>query len=62
VDRLCGARDQVANGLEIESSLLGSRGTLEQVVAAKSAEGLMMGWQKELMKEPLSWVQSGAGI
>ena len=50
VDRLCGARDQVANGLEIESSLLGSRGTLEQVVAAKSAEGLMMGWQKELMK------------
>lgn len=57
VDRLCGARDQVANGLEIESSLLGSRGTLEQVVAAKSAEGLMMGWQKELMKEPLGWVQ-----
>ena len=62
VDRLCGARDQVANGLEIESSLLGSRGTLEQVVAAKSAEGLMMGWQKELMKEPLSWVQVGEGV
>ena len=62
VDRLCGARDQVANGLEIESSLLGSRGTLEQVVAAKSAEGLMMGWQKELMKEPLSWVQGEAGV
>ena len=62
VDRLCGARDQVANGLEIESSLLGSRGTLEQVVAAKSAEGLMMGWQKELMKEPLSWVQGGEGV
>ena len=62
VDRLCSARDQVANGLEIESSLLGSRGTLEQVVAAKSAEGLMMGWQKELMKEPLSWVQNGASV
>ena len=62
VDRLCGARDQVANGLEIESSLLGSRGTLEQVVAAKSAEGLMMGWQKELMKEPLRWVQGGEGV
>lgn len=62
VDRLCGARDQVANGLEIESSLLGSRGTLEQVVAAKSAEGLMMDWQKELMKEPLSWVQGGEGV
>ena len=42
--------------MEIESSLLGSRGTLEQVVAAKSAEGLMMGWQMDLMKEPLSWV------
>ncbi len=56
VDRLCGARDQVAAQLEIESSLLGSRGTLEQVVAAKSAEGLMMGWQMDLMKEPLSWV------
>lgn len=62
VDRLCSARDQVANGLEVESSLLGSRGTLEQVVAAKSAEGLMMGWQKELMKEPLGWVQSGASV
>lgn len=62
VDRLCSARDQVANGLEIESSLLGSRGTLEQVVAAKSADGLMMGWQKELMKEPLSWVQGGQSV
>jgi hypothetical protein len=46
----------VAAGLEIESSLLGSRGTLEQVVAARSAEGLMMGWQSELLKEPLGWV------
>jgi ribonuclease D len=59
VDRLCAARDQVAAGLEIESSLLGSRGTLEQVVAAKSAEGLLMAWQMELMKEPLAWVVSG---
>lgn len=56
VDRLCAARDEVAAGLEIESSLLGSRGTLEQVVAARSAEGLMMGWQSELLKEPLGWV------
>jgi ribonuclease D len=62
VDRLCGARDQVANGLEIESSLLGSRGTLEQVVAAKSADGLMMGWQRDLMQEPLGWVQNGGVV
>lgn len=62
VDRLCSARDQVANELEIESSLLGSRGTLEQVVATKSAEGLMMCWQKELMKAPLGWVQDSQGV
>ena len=61
VDRLCAARDKLAAELHIESSLLGSRGTLEQVVANKSTDGLMMGWQIALMREPLSWVEGSAG-
>lgn len=57
VDRLCSMRDEVATKLHVESSLLGSRGTLEQVVASKSAEGHLMGWQKALLAEPLSLVK-----
>jgi ribonuclease D len=59
VDRLCGLRDEVAATLNVESSLLGSRGTLEQVVASKSAEGHLMEWQKTLLAEPLSLVKGG---
>ena len=56
VDELCSLRDKVAEGLGLESSLLGSRGTLEQVVAARSAEGLMMQWQRETLHEVLAKV------
>lgn len=56
VDKLCEMRDRVATGLEVESSLLGSRGTLEQVVAARSADSQLMDWQKELLKDALTLV------
>jgi ribonuclease D len=57
VDRLCAMRDEIAASLNVESSLLGSRGTLEQVVASKSAEGQLMEWQKAQLAEPLSLVK-----
>ncbi len=57
VDKLCGMRDRVAGGLEVESSLLGSRGTLEQVVAAKTANGQLMNWQKDLLSEALGLLE-----
>ncbi len=56
VDQLCELRDRIASDLNVESSLLGSRGTLEQVVASKSAEGALMEWQKTLLEEPLRLV------
>jgi ribonuclease D len=53
IDRLCAQRDQIAAGLDIESSLIGSRSTLEQVVAEPAADGLLMDWQKDLLKASL---------
>src|SRR3569623_3708555 len=49
LDKLCAAREKAALALELEPSLLGSRGTLEQVVAR--AEGIeeLMPWQREVM-------------
>ncbi len=49
VDRLCAQRDQIALGLEIEGSLLGSRSTLEQVVSEPTAQSPLMEWQKQLL-------------
>jgi ribonuclease D len=49
VDRLCAQRDQIAVGLEIEGSLLGSRSTLEQVVSEPTAESPLMNWQMQLL-------------
>jgi ribonuclease D len=56
VDSLCQQRDRIAEGLEIESSLLGSRSTLEQVVAEGGAEGQLMDWQRSLLAGPLAAV------
>lgn len=50
IDRLCVHRDQIANNLDIEGSLLGSRGTLENVVITGRKEALME-WQRELLFE-----------
>ena len=49
IDRLCQFRDGVALKLEIESSLLASRGTLEDVVVQGSPEVHLMAWQQELL-------------
>jgi ribonuclease D len=53
IDRLCAQRDQIAAGLDIESSLLGSRSTLEQVIAEPAGANLLMDWQKDLLSPTL---------
>jgi ribonuclease D len=58
IDRLCGLRDKIAESLDIESSLLGSRSTLEEVVADGAGQDALMDWQRELLKEPLDSVLS----
>ncbi|MCB1211097.1 MAG: HRDC domain-containing protein [Verrucomicrobiales bacterium] len=59
VDKLCAHRDKIAAGLNIESSLLGSRATLEQVVAAGAAtEEFLLEWQSELLSEALEEIRA----
>lgn len=53
IDRLCGLRDKIAEALDLESSLLGSRSTLEEVVAEEAGINVLMPWQRDLLKEPL---------
>ncbi len=60
IDQLCAHRDSVAVGLDIESSLLGSRSTLEQVVAEAAGETRLMQWQRELLVRGLEAVKSGS--
>lgn len=49
IDRLCGQRDTIANGLEIEPSLLGSRSTVEDLVVQGDPVTHLMPWQHELL-------------
>ncbi|SKB01550.1 ribonuclease D [Prosthecobacter debontii] len=58
IDQLCGMRDKIAEALDIESSLLGSRSTLEEVVAVQAGVGALMEWQREILKAPLESVLS----
>jgi ribonuclease D len=60
IDRLCAQRDQIALVLDIESSLMGSRSTLEQVVADPNGESPLMTWQRELLKESLAELRASA--
>jgi ribonuclease D len=53
IDRLCAYRDQIAITLDIESSLIGSRSTLEQVIGEPEGEAALMVWQRELLDEGL---------
>ncbi|MEQ1748134.1 MAG: HRDC domain-containing protein [Prosthecobacter sp.] len=62
VDRLCTQRDQIALGLEIEGSLLGSRSTLEQVVSEPTAVSPLMEWQKQLLAPVIEPVLSGLDV
>jgi ribonuclease D len=56
IDRLCVLRDAIASSLDIESSLLGSRSTLEEVVAEGVGLEALMPWQRDLLKVPLESV------
>lgn len=53
IDKLCAHREKIATGLEIEASLLGSRGTLEELVVAGDPADHLMSWQHELLAEGL---------
>lgn len=59
VENLCRLRDQRAEALGVESSLLGSRATLEQVVACADGVSELLPWQKELLQEGLSGLNNG---
>ena len=54
LDKLCAAREKAAHSLDLEPSLLGSRGTLEQVVASAAGIEELMLWQREVMSDPLA--------
>ena len=54
VETLCKIRDQRANELGIEPSLLGSRATLEQVVASPAGLADLLPWQRELLADGLT--------
>lgn len=58
IDRLCGLRDKEADKLDIEGSLLGSRGTLEEVITQPEGLDLLMPWQRQILAAPLAQVQS----
>lgn len=58
IDRLCAHRDQIALGLDIESSLIGSRSTLEQVIGEPAGEDALMPWQRQLLAESLQSLKS----
>ncbi len=49
VENLCRLRDERAHDLGVESSLLGSRATLEQVVASPSGVDDLLPWQRQLL-------------
>ena len=54
VESLCRLRDARALELGVESSLLGSRATLEAVVAVPEGLAELLPWQRELLSEGLS--------
>lgn len=59
VDRLCAQRDELAQQLDIEGSLLGSRSTLEQVISEPASEtSALMDWQLQLLKPVIQSLES----
>jgi ribonuclease D len=53
IEKLCASRDKKAEALGIESSLLGSRATIEQVVLQprEAVQDILMPWQREVLGE-----------
>jgi ribonuclease D len=54
VDRLCARRDELALGMDLEGSLLGSRSDLEQMVVEPEASSPLMPWQEEILRPVLA--------
>jgi ribonuclease D len=54
VEKLCQFRDEQAGQLGLESSLLGSRSTLEAVIASEAGELDLLEWQRELLAKGIS--------
>ncbi|MBL9142278.1 MAG: HRDC domain-containing protein [Verrucomicrobiaceae bacterium] len=53
LEKLCLARESVAKGLDIEPSLVGARGTLEQVVGSPEGISELLEWQQSLFGQAL---------
>ncbi len=53
VENLCRFRDSQAASLDLESSLLGSRAVLEDIVLRRSEEDELMTWQRDLLDDGL---------
>lgn len=53
LEKLCLTRESVAKGLDIEPSLVGARGTLEQVVGSPEGIGELLEWQQALFGQAL---------
>ncbi len=62
LDKLCGERERTANELELEPSLLGSRATLEQVVARPDGISELMDWQLQVLATPLQQARAELGF
>ena len=56
IDKLCAHREKVAQELEIEPSLLGSRSTIEELVIDGNPANHLMSWQHDLMARGLEQV------
>jgi ribonuclease D len=56
IDRLCQGRDRKAANLDLETSLLGSRGLMEDLVLNPDGEskGRLMPWQREVLEDLLA--------
>lgn len=58
IDRLCRSRDQVAEKLDIEPSLLGARAVMEEIILHRtvSPDELLMPWQRDLLSDALKTI------
>ena len=62
VERLCAGRDEIAKTLDVEGSLLGSRGDLEQLVVNPQDESPLMPWQEEVLRPVMTSAASSSDV
>lgn len=62
VDRLCSRRDEIAQELDVEGSLLGSRSELELLIIAPDSASPLMKWQDEIIRPILAEASLSAAI